>query len=45
MKTRSTPWRFANATLTALALNCKTHRPNNFVFLKDDGAVTQFART
>ena len=31
-------------TLTALALNCETHQPNNFVFLKDDGAATQIAR-
>ena len=31
-------------TLTALALNCETHQPNNFVFLKDDGAATRASR-
>jgi len=32
-------------TLTALALYCETHQSNNFVFLEDDGAATQIART
>jgi hypothetical protein len=31
--------------LTPLALDCEMHQPNDFMFLKDDGAATQFART